>query len=65
MRKKQIVIVACGLAILAACGGNTKRGIETLGAVFQQAFNQGPNDAPLDISNAGLQVQLTEDPFSL
>ncbi len=62
---KHAIALGLGLVFLAACGGGAQRGIETLGAVFQQAFNQGPNDAPLDISNAGLQVQFNEDPFAL
>ncbi len=55
------------LVVLAACGGGKKAigGIQRLGATFQQAFNQGPNDAPIDISNAGLSVDLTQDPFEL
>jgi hypothetical protein len=66
MQKKQAITLAFGLGLLAACGGGgADRGIETLGPVFQQAFAQGPNDTPLDITNAGLQVQLTQDPFAL
>lgn len=55
------------LAILAACGGSGGGvlGIQSLGTVFQQAFGQDPNDAPLDVSDAGLEVQLTGEPFAL
>ena len=55
------------LAGLAACGGGggALQGIASLGAAFNQAFAQGPNDAPVDVANAGLQLQLTQDPFQL
>ncbi|MEL7132228.1 MAG: hypothetical protein AAGK77_07440 [Pseudomonadota bacterium] len=57
------------LAVLAACGGGNAGGIGEnigrLGATFQQAFAQGPNDAPVDIANADLVLSLTEDPFEL
>ena len=55
------------LAGLAACGGggDALTGIESLGAVFQQAFAQGPTDAPLDVTNAGLTLDVTAEPFAL
>lgn len=57
------------LTVLAACGGGNAGGIGEnigrLGATFQQAFAQGPNDAPVDIANADLVLSLTEDPFEL
>ena len=55
------------LAGLAACGGGggVQTGIASLGAVFQQAFGQGANAAPVDVTNAGLNVDLTAEPFAL
>ncbi|WP_147114741.1 hypothetical protein [Tateyamaria sp. syn59] len=65
----RLVFGGLGLAILAACGGGNARGIGEnigrLGATFQQAFAQGPNDVPIDIANADLVLSLTEDPFEL
>lgn len=59
------MLLAC-MVILAACGsGNNDRGIDSLGPLFVQAFNQGPNDAPLDITNANLMVQLGDEAFEL
>ncbi|MFL4470157.1 hypothetical protein ACERZ8_09840 [Tateyamaria armeniaca] len=40
-------------------------GVGALGSVFQQAFAQGPNDTPIDVANADLVLQLTQDPFEL
>ena len=56
------------LAGLATCGGggdDPEQSIQSLGSTFQLAFAQGPNDAPVDVSNADLQVQLVQDPFEL
>lgn len=62
----RLAIVGTGLAILAACGGGgAAPDTGALGATFQQAFAQGPNDAAIDISNADLVLQLTRDPFEL
>ncbi len=62
----RLAVVGTGLTIMAACGGGgDKVGIATLGPVFQQAFAQGLNDTPIDISNANLAVDLTQDPFEL
>ncbi|MEL6883884.1 MAG: hypothetical protein AAFY39_02825 [Pseudomonadota bacterium] len=60
-------LVGAGVALVAACGGggSPAAGIASLGATFQQAFAQGPNDVPIDVANAGLVVQLTQDPFDL
>ena len=61
------MLLAC-FATLAACGGGNGRaeaGIDSLGALFSQAFNQGANDTPLDITNANLQVRLAGEPFEL
>lgn len=63
----RLAAVGAGLALIAACGGGgaTVGGIETLGATFQQAFAQGANDTPIDVANADLVLQLTQDPFDL
>ncbi len=62
----RLAVVATGLAIVAACGSSgSVESIGSLGAVFQQAFAQGPNDTPIDVSNADLALQLTQDPFEL
>ena len=62
----RLAALVIGLTTIAACGGGGNGpGMAALGTVFQQAFAQGPNDAPLDISNANLSVDLTQDPFEL
>ncbi|WP_299689823.1 hypothetical protein [uncultured Tateyamaria sp.] len=63
----RLVLVGAGLAFVAACGGggSSVSGIATLGSTFQQAFAQGPNDAAIDVANADLVLQLTQDPFEL
>jgi hypothetical protein len=55
------------LASLAACGGggSALAGIESLGVVFQQAFGQGTNDMAVDVTNAGLSLDVTAEPFAL
>ncbi len=55
------------LAGLAACSGSggAGQGIASLGAAFQRAFNQDANADPIDVANAGLTVQLQQDPFAL
>lgn len=60
-------VVGTGLAILAACGGGGGAipDIGALGATFQEAFAQGPNDTAIDVSNADLVLQLTQEPFEL
>ncbi len=60
-------VLALILVGLAACGGGRKpvAGVGVLGNTFQQAFNQGPNDTPIDVSNADLVLLLTQDPFEL
>ncbi|MEM8654282.1 MAG: hypothetical protein AAGF36_06015 [Pseudomonadota bacterium] len=63
----RLALGGLGLAVLAACGGGggVAENIGRLGTTFQQAFAQGPNDAPIDIANADLVLSLTEDPFEL
>ena len=64
----KLALLIGGAAFLAACSGGddvAEPGIETLGATFQQAFAQGPNDAPIDVSNADLALNLGIDPFEL
>ncbi|KMW59404.1 hypothetical protein AIOL_004386 [Candidatus Rhodobacter oscarellae] len=65
-RTKLGLLAAC-LAGLAACGGggSDAGGTPPLGQTFQQAFGQGPNDAPIDVTNADLTLRLTADPFEL
>lgn len=67
MRHIKLALLGSLLTALAACGGGSAAvpGIERLGATFQQAFGQGPNDAPIDVSNADLALQLNADPFEL
>ncbi|WP_299044371.1 hypothetical protein [uncultured Tateyamaria sp.] len=62
----RLAALVIGLTTIAACGGGGGgAGMAALGSVFQQAFAQGPNDTPLDISNANLIVDLSQDPFEL
>ena len=63
----RLSLLGMGLAVLVACGGGDSIGenIGRLGVTFQQAFAQGPNDVPIDISNADLVLTLIEDPFQL
>lgn len=57
------------LALLAACdessGGSGGGGVQSLGGVFQQALGQAPTDPAVDVDNAGLEVNLGDDPFAL
>ena len=64
---RRLAVLGVMLAGLAACGGGggVQTGIASLGAVFQQAFGQGANAAPVDVTNAGLNVDLTAEPFAL
>ena len=63
----RLALSGLGLSVLVACGGGDgiAENVGRLGATFQQAFAQGPNDAPIDILNADLVLSLTEDPFEL
>ncbi|WP_299613329.1 hypothetical protein [uncultured Tateyamaria sp.] len=64
----RLALTGAGLALIAACGGGGGGGADAIGALgstFQQAFAQGPNDTPIDVSNADLVLQLTQDPFEL
>lgn len=64
----RLAMLAAGLALVAACGGSgggIAANIASLGSTFQQAFAQGPNDGPIDISNADLALRLKQDPFEL
>jgi len=62
----RLLSAVAGLALIAACGGGGAiGGIATLGSTFQQAFAQNATDDPIDVTNAGLAVQLTQDPFEL
>ena len=51
---------------LAACEDDnlTAKDIETLGDDFVQAFNQDPNDEPLDASERDLTLNPTIEPFN-
>lgn len=64
---RRLALLGALLAGLAACGGggDAQTGIESLGAVFQQAFGQGPTDTALDVTNAGLNLDVTAEPFTL
>ncbi len=66
-RTMKLSAFVAALAILAACGngGGAGKGIQSLGSVFQKAFAQGPNDTPLDITNANLKLRLKKEPFEL
>ena len=63
----KLAVLVASLAALSACGGDdaVEPGIETLGTTFQQAFSQGPNDTPIDVTNADLALNLRADPFEL
>jgi hypothetical protein len=54
-----------GAIALAACDDDdsTSQGIETLGDDFVRAFNQDPNDEPLDASELTLTLTPTIEPF--
>ena len=61
-----LVVAALGLS---ACddngndGGSSADGIDTLGGDFVQAFNQDPNDEPLDASDLDLTLTPSVEPF--
>ncbi|MEO1554863.1 MAG: hypothetical protein AAFS01_00410 [Pseudomonadota bacterium] len=63
----RLAAVVAGLALVTACGGggSVLDGMTRLGSTFQQAFAQGANDEPVDVSNADLVLTLTQDPFEL
>ncbi|MGC3939111.1 hypothetical protein ACOTTU_15015 [Roseobacter sp. EG26] len=58
-------------ALLAACSGDDAVGGQTglaaalaaLGSDFQTAFNQGRNDAPINVDLATLTLNRTAEPF--
>jgi hypothetical protein len=52
------------LALVAACDSNNLRGIATLGPDFVGAFNQSPNDEPLDPSGLQLAQTPRAEPFN-
>ena len=63
---RRLAIAGVLLAGLAACGGgNAPAAADRLGAVFQQAFGQSANSAPVDVTNAGLTLDVTAEPFAL
>ncbi len=65
-RSLRLASAVAGLALIAGCGGGGSiGGIATLGSTFQQAFAQNATDNPIDVTNAGLVVQLAQDPFEL
>lgn len=66
-KRTRLGLLAAVLAVLAACGGGGGEGLglQTLGQTFQQAFGQGPNDTPIDVTNADLTLNLTAEPFEL
>ena len=62
-----LLLVAFGLAACDDSGdgddGGTPEGIETLGDDFQRAFNQSPNDEPLDASTLTIPSTPRIEPF--
>lgn len=62
------VLLVVGALALAACDdddGNEmmSQGIDSLGSDFVRAFNQDPNDEPLDASDLTLTLTPTIEPF--
>jgi hypothetical protein len=59
------VLLVVGALALAACDDDDSmaQGIETLGDDFERAFNQDPNDEPLDASELTLTLTPTIEPF--
>ena len=49
---------------LVACDTNRANGIDTLGPDFVRAFNQNPNDEPLDASELKLRLTPEREPFN-
>lgn len=63
---RAVVLLVVGALALAACDDDddaTAQGIDTLGDDFVRAFNQDPNDEPLDASDIDLTLTPTIEPF--
>jgi hypothetical protein len=62
---RAVALLVVGALALAACDddGSTAQGIDTLGDDFVRAFNQDPNDEPLDASELTLTLTPTIEPF--
>ena len=62
-----VVLLVAGALALAACDDDTMammaQGIDSLGSDFVRAFNQDPNDTPLDASDLSLTLTPTIEPF--
>jgi hypothetical protein len=60
--------LALSLLAVAACdgggGGGSVSGIASLGADFVRAFNQNPNDTPLDAQAVSLTLTPQATPFN-
>jgi hypothetical protein len=62
---KKITFLMFGAAFVVACDNNSANsGINSLGSDFVRAFNQDPNDEPLDASELTLAMTPTREPFN-
>jgi len=59
---KNLTYIAAASGLLVACDGLS--GIGTLGSDFVMAFNQEPNDEPLDPSDLYLEIMPFAEPFN-
>ena len=69
MTGTKLIAAFAALLALAACGddGDNDRADDTpFGSTFEQAFDQDPNDEPIEIEgDAGLTVDPTADPIDI
>ncbi|MEO0911778.1 MAG: hypothetical protein AAFY59_02135 [Pseudomonadota bacterium] len=62
---RPIPLLFAAAALVAACDGDGPlSGINTLGQDFVRAFNQGPNDTPLDTDALTLRLTPRVTPFN-
>ena len=64
---RAVLALVLGTAALAACdddSNGTRGGIASLGSDFLRAFNQDPNDEPLDASDLELRLTPRLEPFN-
>ena len=61
--KSALALAVMAFVVAACSGGSGPKGIATLGSDFLRAFNQGPNDTPLDASALKLTLTPTIEPF--
>ncbi|AKO99074.1 MULTISPECIES: hypothetical protein [Marinovum] len=69
MRRKLTCVALGAVLLLAACegdggGGDSPRGIATLGQAFVDAFNQIRNSTPVDAQSVNLKLTPKKTPFN-